>query len=100
PSAQSGSSSPIKPSGRPPRTEPAVLDGPAPRCAAVPDPKNTCRQPTLPTSSGTPGPIVVESVTRLRYVPLAAAGRERFSAAISDIRFSLSASGSNELLPI
>jgi len=51
-------------------------------------------------STLTPGPIVVDNVTRLIYCPLAVEGFARFRASSSATTFSLKASKSKETLPI
>src|SRR2546422_769399 len=51
-------------------------------------------------SSGTPGPIVLETVTERMYWPLAAAGRARTISSRKWCRFSASASGGNDFFPI
>src|SRR5262245_48216251 len=58
------------------------------------------RLATASASTGTPGPIVVETVSERRYVPLAAAGFARTIASISAIPLAWSCSTLNECLPI
>src|SRR5436190_1525340 len=51
-------------------------------------------------STGTPGPMLLETVTERMYWPFAAAGRARTIASRKWCRFSASASGANDFLPI
>jgi len=48
----------------------------------------------------TPGPMVLETLTPLRYVPLEEAGRARMMESMKASRFSDSLSRSNETFPM
>ena len=54
----------------------------------------------VPESTRTPGPMVEDSVTRLRYTPFEEAGFDFCRSAISACRFSFSAFTSKLALPI
>src|SRR5215510_13291331 len=58
------------------------------------------RLATAWASTGTPGPIVVDKVSDLRYVPFAAAGFARTIASMSAIPLAASCAAPNECLPI
>lgn len=78
---------------------------PTPGTGSTDRPRSAAALPVTHTgnddrSTRTPGPIVVDRVTRLKYWPFAAAGLARCRAFINDWKFSLSASTSKEALPI
>src|SRR5207245_1517297 len=58
------------------------------------------RLATAAASTGTPGPIVVDTVSDRRYVPFAAAGFARTIASMSAIAFAASCCSLNECLPL